>query len=212
METIFEAKWFYWEIKKEKKTSFPGRQMGLGQGSQSESNAWNIDKKSLIQGLDKLTELCNSENYEIKAVFPIDDAQAFSDYKMYSDAGNGFGWGVSFTNGFVALLQKSISVSEEGAKAYRAKREIRDQIADLAKERKKLNLILRQVKRPEINKIKFRKGLIGKGESYEVAGNSFATSAEAEDYVRSTYAAQVAPTKKSIAVIDANIAELEKKL
>jgi hypothetical protein len=212
METIFETKWFYWEIKKDNKSSSGEEHLGLISGSPGESITWNIDKKSLTQGLEKLTELCNSENYEIKSVFPIDDAQAFSKHKMFSGSGYGFGWGVSFTNGFVALLQKSIFLSDEDAEAYRAKGAIRDQITDLEKERKNLNLILRQVESPEIKIIKFRKGLLGKGESYEVTGSSFATSAEAEDCVRNSYEAQVSPTKKSIAVISAKIADLEKLL
>lgn len=92
----------------------------------SKRSFWDIKQSSLAQAMQQLTDVCNQGQYEVQAMLPLTGAEAYeyakADAQTWADGGYGWGigqgWGVSMTNGFVALLQRIEQFTDEEYAAY----------------------------------------------------------------------------------------------
>lgn len=90
-----------------------------------ERNYWNVSGDSISEALNSLSKYCNENQYELKAIMPIDKARSYEygqvETHQWTGASAGFGWGwglgqgwaTSMPDGFMAVLQRIEDISQE---------------------------------------------------------------------------------------------------
>lgn len=114
-----ETKSFRWTFK-EKHTNKESKNRYYKDGIW-QNNYWGLDYDHVDEALKELSSYCDANQYEIKSIVPLQRAQSHEYQRSEMSCGQGwgagwgagYGWGITMTNGFMALVQRVEDISQE---------------------------------------------------------------------------------------------------
>lgn len=225
MAQWIKTSWYYYFFEEDVNTEKDNNGWNSGHYC---NNTWNIKRDSLKKALNDLSDHCAINQYEIKAMFPIDRAQShsygqgeFHQARNQTWAGGwglGMGWGITMTDGFAAVLQRVEEISQDEydnrMKALKAK----DKELERSKISEKIDQAKRMISQAEneierdmkfINSPVETKGLMGK--KAVIADKEFRSIEDANEY-RRRLELGIEENKQRIEAAKASIEELNKSL
>lgn len=191
MRTYITTSWFYWKIENDYSKECSKSDL-LSEGVWNVRN-WFINNGSLEEGLNELSKFCDENSLEIKGFMPIDSAESHESALLKlapsTSGGYGFGWGITMTDGFVAILQRSESLTEE---QYGKKVKVRELKNEILNETISVKNIQDEIHDcgPKINLLKDdvdagltveKQGLFGRNVKYIVGSNVFKEKIDAQN-------------------------------